>query len=521
VPPVELLRVVLLLLAVCVLLALAARKLRVPPAAAYVVGGIVLALLPGVPPLRLDPDLVLTLFLPPLLTASAFFTDWRAFRANLRPILLLAVGCVVFTTVAVACVAKLLVPGLPWAACFALGAIVSPPDAVAAGAVLSRLKLPRRLVVVLEGESLVNDASGLVLYRFAVAAALSGTFSPAGAVVSFVLVAVGGIAAGLMVGWCLVRALGILHDTSLEIAASFLAAWASYIVADEIGVSGVLSTVACGLLLGQRQHEVLSPRTRLEAQATWHFATFVLEALVFVLIGFSLHSVLGRLGIQGTLDLLPEAAAVTAAAAVARPVWVFPATYLPRLLIPALRRHDPYPPLRMAAAVSWAGMRGVVSLAAALALPEGFPGRDGILLTTFVVIVVTVLGQGTTLGPLLQAIGITGQESADEGESEARAAMAVAQLRHLEARRGEPEHADAASAILPYYRQVAGLQAHGMHGEGETRLRLRLDALHAGRAELLHLHRAGQVTEPALQALERELDLEEARLRRRLDAADG
>lgn len=335
------------------------------------------------------------------------------------------------------------------------------------------------------------------------------------------LVAVGGIAAGLAAGWCLVRVLRFLHDTALEIAASFLAAWASYIVADAIGVSGVLSTVACGLLLGQRQHEALSSRTRLEARATWGFVTFVLEALVFVLIGFSLHSVLGRLGVQGTLDLLPTAGAVTVAALFARPVWVFPVTYLPRLLIPAVRRHDPCPPLRVPAAISWAGMRGVVSLAVALALPEGFPGRDGILLTTFVVIVVTVLVQGTTLGPLLQAMGITSTEPVDDGGGQVRAAVAIAQVRHLEARSHEPEHAASVDALLPYYKQIAGLRVSGMREEGEARLRLRLDALQAGRAKLLHMHHAGHVTESALQAVEHELDLEEAQLRRRLGKTEN
>ncbi len=515
--PTELLRLVLLLLAACVLLALVARRLHVPPAASYVVGGGVIALLPGVPPLQLDPELVLTLFLPPLLMSSAFFTDWREFRANLRPILLLAVGCVIFTTVTVGCVAKWLLPDLPWAACFALGAIVSPPDAVAAEAVLSRLPLPRRLVAVLEGESLVNDASGLVLYRFAVAAALSGTFSPAEAAGTFVAVAAGGVLAGLVSVSCFLWVVRRLHDTSLEIAASFLAAWTSYIAADALGASGVLSTVACGLVLGRRQHESLSPTTRLEAQATWRFMTFVLEALVFVLIGFSLNSVLDRLGGQGALSLLPTAAAVTLAAVVARPVWVFPATYLPRFLIPALRRRDPSPPLRVPAAVAWAGMRGVVSLAVALALPEGFPGRDAILLITFVVIVVTVLGQGTTLGPLLRAMGVTSSAApSDDGEGRARAAVAAAQVRHLEARSSGPLHGASIAALLPHYRQIASLRVDGMWEEGRARLRLQLEALSAGRAELLRMHRAGHLSDPVMQAVERELDLEEAQFRRRL-----
>jgi monovalent cation/hydrogen antiporter len=253
---------ILLLMAAVVGLELLARRMRLPPAAAFILGGIALALIPGVPDITLDPDLALLLFLPPLLLSSAFFTVWRDFRANLRIILQLAVGAVAFTTFGVGLVAHWIEPSLPWAACFALGAIVSPPDAVAAKAVLQGLSLPPRITVLLEGESLVNDASGLVLYRFAVAATLTGTFDAGQAALSFGTLAVGGVIAGMAFGWIVTFLLGRLRDATLSVIASFLAAWAAYIGGEAIHVSGVLSTVACGLVMGWRQHTVLSAVTR-------------------------------------------------------------------------------------------------------------------------------------------------------------------------------------------------------------------------------------------------------------------
>ncbi len=313
-------------------LELLARRMRLPPAAAFILGGIALALIPGVPDITLDPDLALLLFLPPLLVSSAFFTVWRDFRANLRIILQLAVGAVAFTTLGVGVVAHWVVPSLPWAACFALGAIVSPPDAVAAKAVLQGLSLPPRITVLLEGESLVNDASGLVLYRFAVAATLTGTFDAGQAALSFGTLAVGGVIAGMAFGWIVTFLLGRLRDATLSVIASFLAAWAAYIGGEAIHVSGVLSTVACGLVMGWRQHTVLSAVTRTQAFAVWKVVGFVLESLVFILIGLSLRGVLQRLG--GSWEaiglLVPAISAIIITVILTRFIWIFPATYLPR-----------------------------------------------------------------------------------------------------------------------------------------------------------------------------------------------
>ncbi len=523
--PVGLLDLVLVLLAVAVALALLARHLRIPPAVAFVPGGMVLAIIPGVPAFELDPALVMTLFLPPLIQSSAFFTVWRDFRANLRPILLLAVGAVAFTTLVAGGALKLVLPGLPWAACFTLGAIISPPDAIAAGAVLEHLRLPRRLVTILEGESLVNDATGLVLFRFAAAAAMGATFDAGRAGVSFVLVAAGGIGIGYACGIVLIWLLRRLRDINLEITTSFLAAWASYLAAESVGASGVLATVACGLVLGWRQHEVLSSESRLESRAAWRFVSFVLEALVFILIGLSLRGVLTRLGIGGAARLLPIAVGITLVAIAARFVWVFPATYLPRLFWPPLRRRDPYPPWTYPVVLGWSGMRGVVSLAAALALPNTFPGRDIIMLVTFVVILGTVVVQGPTLGPLIRWLAVAGDapEADAAGEFAARAAMAAASLLVIEASLTDPLMGGVALDVAPEYRKRAealGRSAIGAAARAERQalLSLRLDASAAARAELLRLHRAGDIHESVLRRLEHELDLEDLRIRRQRGA---
>jgi CPA1 family monovalent cation:H+ antiporter len=521
--PVHTLELVLALMAVAVVLAIAARRLHIPTAVSFVLGGIVLALTPGVPQIELDPDLSLALFLPPLLMSAAFFTSWREFRANLRPILLLALGAVAFTTATVGYVAHLMLPGLPLAACFALGAIVSPPDAVAAAAVLERLRMPPRIVTVLAGESLVNDATGLVLYRFAVAAALTGTFSPAAALGAFVLVAVGGIAVGLAIATAFVWAAPRLRDSHLEIVGSFLIAWTSYLAAEAVHVSGVLSTVACGIVVGYRQHALLSSRTRVQMRATWSFVVFVLESMVFILLGLSLNGVLRRLTPGAEWQLLPAAAAVALTVVLGRFVWVFSSAPLSRP--PHLRRTNPVPPAPVLAAISWAGMRGVVSLAAALALPADFPGHDQIVVLTFAVILVTVLGQGTTLSPLIKALGVVSMRdpAALPLAARAREAAEHAALQAIRLRADDPLDGAIARDLMPDYEEraarntfsTAAWGSGAARAEREARLNLRLYALDASRQHLLAMHRALELSDGELSTIEEELDFEELRLRGR------
>jgi monovalent cation/hydrogen antiporter len=466
----------------------------------------------------------MTLFLPPLLLASAFFTVWRDFRADLRPILLLAIGAVTFTTFLVGWAAKWVVPALPWGACFALGAIVSPPDAVAAKAVLHHLPLPRRLVTVLEGESLVNDASGLLLYRFAVAAVLTGVFHPVDAAVSFVWLTVGGILFGIAVGRLSLWIMARLRNSHENVLLSFLTAWATYISADLLGISSVLAVVACGLILGWRQHDSFSARGRTEISAVWRFVVTVFETLVFVLIGLSLRGALDRLGgvVPAFQHAGPLALAAVLTVVLSRLLWVIPSIYLSRALSPSLRKRDAAG-FSVGLIIGWAGMRGVVSLAAALALPTDFPGRDLLLFATFAVIAVTVLVQGSTLGPLIRLVlepSLQEKPTPKYQELEARMRVVTASLRYLEeaSERSEatPHHG---RLVEDYRRRLEMTRQIGDMGEQSLQLRAShfgtaLAALAAGRAELIQLHRSGVIHDSVLRELESELDLEELRLRR-------
>src|ERR1700722_9198987 len=380
-----------LLLAVAVL-ALVARKLHIPYPILFVVGGLLLGSIHGLPQVRLNPELVFLFFLPPLLFPAALFTSWRDFRLNLRPISLLAIGLVLFTTVAVAYLAHYFMH-LPLAAGFVLGAIISPPDAIAATAIAERLKVPRRIVTILEGESLVNDATALVAYGFAIVAVRTGSFSLAPAVGQFFIVGIGGILIGLIVGWLAQQFHKRVDDAPIEITVSLLTPFVAYLVADELGVSGVLAVVTAGLYLGRRMPELLTFKTRLQGGPVWEMVEFILNGFVFILIGLQLPEVLHAL--SGHEIPIPQlvwfALVISVAVIVIRILWVFPAAYLPRLLFKKIRQRDPYPKWQHVTILAWTGMRGVVSLAAALGLPlykaDGitpFPGRDLILFLTFV-----------------------------------------------------------------------------------------------------------------------------------------
>ena len=521
--PVLRFELILVLMAAVIVLDLVARRLCLPRAMALILGGIVLALTPT-PDMEMDPELVLVLFLPPLLISSAWFTSWRDFRADIRIILQLAVGAVVFTTFVVGIIAHMVMPSLPWAACFALGAIVSPPDSVAAKAVLKKIPLPPRMILLLEGESLVNDATGLVLFRLAVAAAATGTFSVGQATLSFGFLAIGGVAVGIAFAYTSMFIIKRMRDSDLIILWTFIAAWVSYIIAEKVGVSGVLSTVACGMILGWHQHDLLNAATRTRATAVWGVVVFTLESLVFILIGLSLRGVLSRLGgMDGLIAFAPAIAGIVAAVILARFVWIFLGTYIPRALSSKLRAHDPYPPPAVPFIMSWAGLRGVVSLAAALSLPDDFPGRDFIITATFAVILVTVMVQGSTLAPLVQWLskgGFTPLNTSKLNEHEARARVAQAQFEAIEKlslnEDGSQKHPRLmeqygyrATAATRYSNEHVDLQPHRVDHFGAV-----LAAIVAGRLELLRLHRSGDIHDTVLHAIEEELDLEDVKVRR-------
>lgn len=516
--------ILLALVAFCVALAVLAQRLGLPVAVPLVLGGMALALVPGLPPVELDPELALALFLPPLLQLSAYRTDWPAFRSNLRPILLLAVGAVVFSAAAVAAVAKLMVPDLPWWAAVALGAIVAPPDAVAASSVLKQFRLPKRLIVILEGESLINDASSLVLYRFAVAAVAAGTASYGAGALQFVGMAVGGGVVGWLVGRAAMWVFARIDDTLLDITVSLLAGFAAYLAAEALHVSGVLAAVGCGLVLGRRQHAEFTARTRLELNAVWNFVEFLLASLVFMLIGLQLRGIVERLDAYDPWRLALLGAAVAATLIVSRFVWVFPMMWLPRALSRRLREADPTPPWSHATVLSWAGMRGVVSLAAALALPARFPGRDLIVFLAFCSILATLVVQGTTLGAIVRRLGVVEPETtaAEPDKVQARAEIADAALDAVKAHvGGASEHARAAGELVGEYEtraEQASVDGQDVEAKGdqiEAQQQLRLVAIEAARAKLAE--HADQIDTDSHRTLGEELDLEEHGIRRVID----
>ncbi len=515
------------LVAACIALALAARHARVPPAVALVLGGMAVALVPGMPQMELDPHIALALFLPPLLQASAYRTDWEAFRLHLAPILLLALGAVLFTAAAIAVVAKLLVPELPWGAAVALGAIVAPPDAVAATAVLKTMRLPRQLVTILEGESLLNDASSLILYRFAVAATAAGSVSLVDAGWTFLLSSIGGTLVGYAVGRLVIAAARVLDDTLLEITAIVLAGFVSYLGAELFHLSGVLAAVACGLVIGRGQHEVLSARTRVESTAVWDFLEFMLTSLVFILIGLQLRDVLGRLGTYGTAQLLLLGLAVSATLILSRFAWVFASSWLSAVLPRRLRLGGATLPPSHLIVVSWAGMRGVVSLAASLALPLGFPGRDLIIYLAFCAILVTLVLQGTTLGWVINRLRVVEVPEDDAAAREAavrreaaEAALATVEHRLFHGRvLGMPD----TDMLREFRRRAADAReletGPVLAGRRRTaRLRLELDAVQAARRSVLD--QADTLDAELLHAIEAEFDFEEGRLLRSLGVSE-
>lgn len=518
--------VISLLIAVAVLEVLA-RRLRLPPAAALLVGGAAIAVVPGVPSFALDPELILIAFLPPLLMSGGYFTAWADFRANLAAIAFLAVGAVAFTTAAVGIVAHLLSPTLPWAVCFALGAVVSPPDAVAASAILKRLSLPGRLTSTLEGESLLNDASGLVLFRFAVAAALTGGFSAIDATASFVMVSVGGVALGWMVGRIGIALLRRLRDSELAILVTLLLPIAAYIGGERLHVSGVLAVVTAGIILGRRQHAVLSAATRIRAQAFWGVLTFLLESTLFVFIGLALRGVLDRLAVapDAARSLWVPVAGVVATTVIARLVWIY-GTWAGRSGLRALGwRKVAIPSLATATVLGWAGMRGVVTLMAALSLPTSLQGRDLVLVSAFAVILVTVLVQGTTLGPLIGLLRLSGADEREDrrrSEEKARATVANAQLRAIADVSRQHDGSERHPRLLEQYgrrAEVAAASADAADGHSGHRTEHHsavLEAIRAGRSEVLRLHAVGDIHDEVLRSIEWELDLQQLAAESRL-----
>lgn len=524
----------LLLLAIVTALSAAARRLMIPSPFVLVVAGLALGFLPGVPRVALDPDIVLVLILPPLLYAAALSTAFADFRDNLRPIGFLSVGLVLVTTAAVGLVAHLVVEDLPWAAALALGAVVAPPDAVSATAVARRLALPRSVLTILEGESLLNDATALVAYRIAVTAAIAGaTTSLSDAAGQFVLSAAGGAAIGFSLGYLIAFLRRRLEDPLVENALSLLTPFAAYLPAEQLGASGVLSVVVVGLYLGRRAPSLLSSSTRLQGQALWSMVTFLLEGFVFIMIGLQLPTVIDGLSGRSAAEVALTTSAVTATVVLTRFVWIFPATYVPRWFSRSLRERDAPPPWQFPMLISWAGMRGVVSLAAAFALPTKMPGRDLILFVAFCVIIVTLLLQGLSLPWVVRWLGVDDAGAAERTDKAIAVAdhhVARTALAELDRLTDEQPVPDSVRDELQHHLEERVRRAHailgGCPGEDEyddgarpsdtaaldeavVTAQLRGRLLQAERAELLRLYEARDIDDAVLRALQRQLDVEE------------
>lgn len=546
-PAVEL---ILVLLVAVVVLAMVARRIHLPYPIVLVLGGLALGFVPGMPRVALQPEIIFLVFLPPLLFKSAWMTSVRDFRRAVRSISLLAFGLVICTTLGVAWVAHTAIPGLPWPTAFVIGAVVSPTDAVAATAIMQRLGAPRRVITIVEGESLLNDATGLVVYRFAVAAAATGVFVLWQAGLQFVVVSAGGIAVGLAIGWILAQIQLRMEDPLIEITLTFLASYGAYLAAESIHLSGVLAVVAAGLYVGRRSPEVLSPTTRQEGQAVWSMATFVLNGLAFILIGLQLPTIARTLAGRPLPDLILYAGLVSLAVVVIRVLWTFPGAYLP-FLIPYVRRHEVFPHARNVAVISWSGMRGAVSLAAALGLPATIPGgpwfgdgggRDLVLYLTFSVILVTLVLQGLTLPVVLRLLRVSGDGGEEREEKIARLrSIEAAEVRLEELAATEWARDEQVGYLRTYYKKRRSTvetrfgvihhdhqngsdgQLHHMHEDGadhladhrdrqESMRRLRLDILGTERNEIVRLRNDGTISDGVLHRIERDLDLEELRL---------
>jgi Na+/H+ antiporter len=507
-----------------------ANWLKVPYPIPLVIGGLVLGLIPGMPEIHLNPDLVLLVFLPPLLYASAFFADLRSLRNDARVIAINAIGLVLATAAVVAVIAHEVI-GLSWAMSFVLGAIVSPTDPAAATAVMRRVGAPRRMVNVLEGESLVNDATALVAYKVAVAVAIGESVSADHTVLTFFVDVAGGVAIGLAVGWAIAEVRKRISDVNTELTISLFSAYGAFVPADRLGVSGVLAVVTCGLVLGFRAPEIASPESRMQGFALWSILTFLINATLFILIGLQLPAIVNGLSGQPATEVVGYAAAVCAAVIAIRFIWNFVITALIRTIDRRPSQRARRAGWRVRVVGGWAGMRGAVSLAAALALPlhtnsgQPLPGRDLVQFITFALILVTVVGEGLTLPWLIRRLGVT-DDGADEENEELKARLVIARaaLDRVDELEGEDwtrdETIERVRALYRFRKRRFAARAgmledadsDGIEERSLAYQRMMHEIFVAQRGELVRLRNERRISADVMRRVERELDLEEARL---------
>jgi monovalent cation/hydrogen antiporter len=522
--------VFLLLLLFVVVFGILARKLKVPYPIVLVIGGLLLSFVPGIPKITLNPDMVFLVILPPLLYSAAWLTSWREFSYNLVSILFLAFGLVAFTVLGVALAVHWFLPGFDWRMGIVLGAVVAPTDAIAATSIAKRIGLPKRIVDILEGESLVNDATALLALEFGIAILVGGeTPTVASGMLRLFYLTTAGIVVGLVIG-------GIVHwvehhidDGPIEIALSILTPYVAYLAAESLHASGVLAVVACGLYLSRKSSHFFSPSVRLQAWAVWESLTFVINGLVFVLLGLQLPYVLAGIRDYSRGTLLLYGAVFSSFLILLRLVWTFPGAHLTYLIRRrVLHQNEQTLSARKIFVVGWTGMRGVISLAAAIALPQvlandaPFVQRNLIIFLAFSVILVTLVLQGLTLPPLIRALGLAGVSGSDPEEKDARRAIVQAALMHLEeaAKEDKPEFAEVYADLAQHYRQrLASLNDDGENLEAgvspglyQRSVDLSREILRVKRQAAVRLRGEGRINDELLRQLERELDLDETRL---------
>jgi monovalent cation/hydrogen antiporter len=505
----------------------AAPRLHVPYPILLVLGGLVIGFAPEVPEIHVPPDMVLFGVLPPLLYSAAFYTPLRDLRTNKRPIGLLSIGLVLTTTVGVAVVAHAMVGSLTWASAFVLGAVVSPTDPLAATSIAKRFGIPRRIIAIIEGEGLVNDGSALVLYKFAVLAVLTGSISAVNASASFVWTVVGGVGIGLALGWVIRQVRLRLHNPPVEITIALMTGYFTFIPAYLAGASGVLAVVTAGVYVGWYTPQLTTYETRLQGDAFWEILTFLMNGLLFALVGLSLPAVVDGLGGSITTTLVWQAVVIFLTVVVLRYAWTFPATYVPRFLFKRIRDADPYPPWQYPALISWTGMRGAVSLAAALSIPltthagEDFPGRNEIIYLTFAVILGTLVIQGLGMPFVIRALGLEDDGGLEREQVKARIHAADAALSRIdELIEEEWVREETAERLRGLYRFRRNRFTQRYTGDGDGAIeeqsaayqQLLHDLIEAERQAVAALRSDGVIGDEAMRAVHRELDLEEARL---------
>ena len=528
------LEVILIALSTLVVLAILAERLRIPYPVLLVLGGIVLGLVPGLPSMTFQPNLIFLLFVPPLLLSTAWRASWHEWRANLRPIASLAIGLVIATIAAVAAVAHWLIPDMAWPVAFVLGTIVSATDPAAVTAIAQRLNVPRQIVSILEGESLGNDATSLVAYRVAVAAVVAGTFSMRSAISEFIFAAIAGVALGLATGYLYVWLQRRLDHPSVEVTITLLLPFIAYIPANRLGASGVLAVVTAGIYAGWHEPEIRSADTRLQATAVWDTIVFVLNGLIFILLGLQLRTVFEGVASRPPLPLAGDVAVVLATVTLVRILWTLGFTSLLALL----RRAAPFPvktvPSNSVPVIAWAGMRGADTLVLALALPlmtgagAPFPARSMLIFLAFSVIVLTLVGQGLTMPRVIRRAGLR-KDNVEAEVSGARAAAHSAAVRHIDELSSNRTLPDTAADVRARHERLAQYHTARSAGEvdqevtkrAESLQQLRQDLVDVQRRTIVEMHGRGEISTAAMRAVLRELDLEEQRRKHQAGEEDA